>query len=100
MPTCKDYDLSSLLYVLYGGSAVDTALLREMEKMAPSFGTSLGMTECAGYFTATPKAIPIEEMAGQVGQIFPELAPVTMRKPMNENSTAGEEMPQGEVGLI
>lgn len=100
MPTYKDYDLSSLLYVLYGGSAVDTAFLREMEKMAPSFGTSLGMTECAGYFTATPKAIPIEEMAGQVGQIFPELAPVTIRKPMNEDGTAGEEMPKGEVGEI
>ncbi len=100
MPTYKDYDLSSLLYVLYGGSAVDTAFLREMEKMAPSFGTSLGMTECAGYFTATPKAIPIEEMAGQVGQIFPELAPVTIRKPMNEDGTAGEEMPGGEVGEI
>lgn len=100
MPTYKDYDLSSLLYVLYGGSAVDTAFLREMEKMAPSFGTSLGMTECAGYFTATPKAIPIEEMAGQVGQIFPELAPVTIRKPMNEDGTAGDEMPEGEVGEI
>lgn len=100
MPSYKDYDLSSLLYVLYGGSAVDTAFLKEMEKMAPSFGTALGMTECAGYFTATPKAIPIEEMAGQVGQVFPELAPVTIRKPMNEDGTAGEEMPRGEVGEI
>lgn len=100
MPSYKDYDLSSLLYVLYGGSAVDTAFLKEMEKMAPSFGTALGMTECAGYFTATPKAIPIEEMAGQVGQVFPELAPVTIRKPMNEDGTAGEEMAPGEVGEI
>ncbi len=100
MPSYKDYDLSSLLYVLYGGSAVDTAFLKDMEKMAPSFGTALGMTECAGYFTATPKAIPIEEMAGQVGQVFPELAPVTIRKPMNEDGTAGEEMAPGEVGEI
>lgn len=100
LPSYKDYDLSSLLYVLYGGSAVDTAFLREMGKMAPSFGTALGMTECAGYFTATPRAIPIEEMAGQVGQVFPELAPVTIRKPMNEDGTAGEELPVGEVGDI
>ncbi|HOP63928.1 MAG TPA: class I adenylate-forming enzyme family protein [Spirochaetota bacterium] len=100
MPSYKDYDLSSLLYVLYGGSAVDTAFLTEMQKMAPSFGTALGMTECAGYFTATPKAIPLDEMAGQVGQVFPELAPVTIRKPMNEDGTAGEELPQGEVGDI
>ncbi len=100
LPSYADYDLSSLLYVLYGGSAVDTAFLKEMQKMAPSFGTALGMTECAGYFTATPKAIPLEEMAGQVGQVFPELAPVTIRKPMNDDGTAGEEVPQGEVGDI
>ncbi len=100
MPAYKDYDLSSLLYVLYGGSAVDTAFLKDMQKMAPSFGTALGMTECAGYFTATPKAIPIEEMSGQVGQVFPELAPVTIRMPMNEDGTAGQELPQGEVGDI
>lgn len=100
LPSYADYDLSSLLYVLYGGSAVDTAFLKEMQKMAPSFGTALGMTECAGYFTATPKAIPLEEMAGQVGQVFPELAPVTIRKPMNDDGTAGDEVPQGEVGEI
>jgi len=100
MPSYKNCDLSSLLYVLYGGSAVDTAFLKEMQKMAPSFGTALGMTECAGYFTATPKAIPLEEMSGQVGQVFPEFAPVTIRKPMNDDGTAGEELPQGEVGEI
>lgn len=100
MPAYKNCDLSSLLYVLYGGSAVDTAFLKEMQKMAPSFGTALGMTECAGYFTATPKAIPLEEMSGQVGQVFPELAPVTIRKPMNDDGTAGDELPQGEVGEI
>ncbi len=96
----QKYDLSSLLFVLYGGSAVDTAFLKEMQKMAPSFGTALGMTECAGYFTATPRSIPLEEMAGQVGQIFPELAPVTIRKPMNEDGTAGEALDPGEVGEI
>lgn len=100
LPDYKNYDLSSLLYVLYGGSAVDAPFLEQMAKMAPSFGTALGMTECAGYFTATPKCIPIEEMAGQVGQVFPELAPVTIRKAMNEDGTAGEELPLGEVGEI
>lgn len=96
----KKYDLSSLRFVLYGGSAVDVPFLEKMSEMAPSFGTALGMTECAGYFTATPRGIPLEEMAGQVGQVFPELAPVTIRKPMNEDGTAGEEVPPGEVGEI
>ncbi|MEA1960952.1 MAG: class I adenylate-forming enzyme family protein [Bacillota bacterium] len=100
LPNYKDYDLSSLLFVLYGGSAVDVPFLEKMADMAPSFGTALGMTECAGYFTATPKCIPLEEMAGQVGQVFPELAPVTIRKPMNEDGTAGEEVAPGEVGEI
>jgi acyl-CoA synthetase (AMP-forming)/AMP-acid ligase II len=86
--------------VLYGGSAVDAPFLEKMADMAPSFGTALGMTECAGYFTATPKSIPIAEMAGQVGQVFPDLAPVTIRTAMNEDGTAGEELPPGEVGEI
>lgn len=100
MPEYSQYDISSLRFVLYGGSAVDVPFLEKMSQMAPTFGTSLGMTECAGYFTATPRGISLEEMAGQVGQIFPELAPVTIRKPMKEDGTAGEEMPLGEVGEI
>ena len=99
-PEYDSYDLSSLRYVLYGGSAVDVPFLEKMSTMAPTFGTSLGMTECAGYFTATPRGISLEEMAGQVGQVFPEYAPVTIRKPMNEDGTAGEEMSAGEVGEI
>lgn len=99
-PKYDSYDLSSLRYILYGGSAVDVPFLEKMSKMAATFGTSLGMTECAGYFTATPRGISLEEMAGQVGQVFTEYAPVTIRKPMNEDGTAGEEMPPGEVGEI
>lgn len=100
MPEYEQYDISSLRFVLYGGSAVDVPFLEKMAKMAPTFGTSLGMTECAGYFTATPRGISLAEMAGQVGQIYPELAPVTIRHPMNEDGTAGKEMPPGEVGEI
>ncbi|HPF19781.1 MAG TPA: class I adenylate-forming enzyme family protein [Syntrophomonas sp.] len=99
-PNYASYDLSSLRYILYGGSAVDVPFLEKMSTMAATFGTSLGMTECAGYFTATPRGISLEEMAGQVGQVFPEYAPVTIRQPMNEDGTAGEEMPPGEVGEI
>ncbi len=100
MPEYNEYDISSLRFVLYGGSAVDVPFLEKMAEMAPTFGTALGMTECAGYFTATPRGISLEEMAGQVGQIYPELAPVTIREPMNDDRTAGKEMPPGEVGEI
>ncbi len=99
-PRYETYDISSLRYILYGGSAVDVPFLEKMSRMAATFGTSLGMTECAGYFTATPRGISLEEMAGQVGQVFPEYAPVTIRMPMNEDGTAGGEMPPGEVGEI
>ena len=68
--------------------------------MAPSFGTALGMTECAGYFTATPRCIPLEEMAGQVGRAFPDLADVTIRRPMTPDGRAGEEVSIGETGEI
>jgi len=100
LPNYQDYDLSSLKFTLYGGSAVDTAFLTNMAKMAPTFGTALGMTETGGYFTCTPKGISVEEMAGQVGQYFPEYASVTIRKPMNDDGTVGEILPEGEAGEI
>jgi fatty-acyl-CoA synthase len=39
-------------------------------------------------------------MAGQVGQAFPDVADVTIRQPMKEDGSAGEELPDGEVGEI
>ncbi len=99
-PEYKSYDLSSLKFVAYAGSAVDTVFLEKLARMAPRFGTGLGMTENAGFATFTPPDIPIEEMAGQVGRAFSDLAPVSVRKPMNSDGSAGEELPDGEVGEI
>ena len=100
LPDYDSYNLSSLRYALYGGSAVDTAFLTQLAKMAPTFGTALGMTETSGYFTCTPRGIGVEEMAGQVGQFYPELAQVTIRDPMNEDGSAGKEITSGEPGEI
>ena len=100
LPEYKDYDLSSLEYAIYGGSAVDTVFLNKLAEMAPNFGTGIGMTETAGFYTFTPKGISVEEMAGQVGRSFDDLAPVTIRKPVNDDGTAGEEISDGEVGEI
>jgi len=71
-----------------------------MASMAPKFGTGIGMTESGGFVTFTPPGISIEEMAGQVGRFFPDLGPVSIRKPMNADGTAGEELPDGEIGEI
>ncbi|WP_321491843.1 hypothetical protein [uncultured Desulfobacter sp.] len=68
--------------------------------LALRFGTGLGMTENAGFGTFTPQGIPIEEMAGQVGQAFEDLARVSIRKPMDRDGAAGDELPDGEVGEI
>ncbi|WP_300672784.1 class I adenylate-forming enzyme family protein [Desulfoluna sp.] len=100
LPNYEEYDRSSLRFTLYGGSSVDTAFLEKLAEMSPLFGTAYGMTESGGFFSATPKGISVSEMAGQVGQFFPDLAPVTIRSPMNEDGTAGEELTKGEVGEI
>lgn len=100
MPNYADYDLSSLKYAIYGGSAVDSAFLRQLSRMATYFGTGIGLTESAGFYSFTPLGISVEEMAGQVGRAFDDLAPVTVRRPMNPDGTAGPEVPEGEVGEL
>jgi fatty-acyl-CoA synthase len=99
-PEFADCDLSSLKFVVYGGSSVDVAFLQRLAAMAPKFGTGIGMTESGGFVTFTPPGISIEEMAGQVGRFFPDLGPVSIRKPMNPDGSAGEELPDGEIGEI
>jgi acyl-CoA synthetase (AMP-forming)/AMP-acid ligase II len=58
------------------------------------------MTENAGFATFTPADISIDEMAGQVGRAFPDLAPVSVRNPMQADGSAGEELADGEIGEI
>ena len=99
-PDYASYDLTSLKFVAYAGSAGDTPFLTKLAEMAPYFGTGIGMTENAGFATFTPPDISVEEMAGQVGMAFPDLAEVTIRKPMNEDGSAGAEAPVGETGEI
>lgn len=100
LPDFDKYDLSSARSVGYGGSAVDKPFLERMSKMAPTFGTGYGMTECGGYIAFTPKGATVDEVFGQVGQTFPDLAKVTIREPMNPDRTAGKELPVGELGEI
>jgi acyl-CoA synthetase (AMP-forming)/AMP-acid ligase II len=96
----ETYDLSSLEFVVYGGSAVDTTFLKKLATMAPKFGTGIGMTENAGFATFTPAGISHEQMAGQVGQAFPDLARVSIRKPLKKDGSAGEELADEQIGEI
>jgi acyl-CoA synthetase (AMP-forming)/AMP-acid ligase II len=100
LPDYDQFDLSSLEYAIYAGSAVDEAFLERLAQMAPRFGTGLGMTESAGFVTFTPPGISVAEMAGQVGTLFEDLAKVTVREPMAEDGTAGDEVDDGTVGEI
>lgn len=99
-PDYKKYDLSSLEFAAYAGSSVDVEFLKKLSAMAPHIGTGIGMTENAGFATFTPPGISFEEMAGQVGGAFSDLAEVTIRTPMNSDGTAGVELPDGETGEI
>ncbi len=99
-PEYATFDLGSLEFVAYAGSSVDLTFLKKLAAMAPAYGTGLGMTENAGFATFTRPGTPPEEMVGQVGAPFPDLAAVTVRRPMNDDGTAGDEMADGETGEI
>ncbi|MBI9076095.1 MAG: acyl--CoA ligase [Desulfatibacillum sp.] len=100
VPGYESYDLSSLERVAYAGAAGDLPFLQKLSQMAPEFYTGIGMTENAGFATMTPRGISPEEMVGQVGRAFPDLAEVSIRKPMLDDGRAGDEMPDGEMGEI
>lgn len=99
LPNYHDYDLSSLRFALYGGQQVTRQFLEQLVKMAPQVGTGLGLTEMAGFVTYTPMNWPIDDLVQGVGFDMP-VTPLTIRKPMNADGTAGPEVPDGEPGEI
>ncbi len=100
LPSYSSHDPGRLRFAIYAGSAVDAKFLEELSRMAGRFGTGIGMTETAGFVTFTPPGISVEEMAGQVGAAFDDLAQVSIRLPMRADGRAGETVPDGEVGEI
>ncbi|MFH1983245.1 MAG: class I adenylate-forming enzyme family protein [Pseudomonadota bacterium] len=100
LPDYDSYDLTSIQKAAYAGAAADLPFLSRLKNMAPEIFTGIGMTENAGFATFTPPGIAPEEMVGQVGRAFPDLAEVTIRKPMEPDGSAGAEMPDGEIGEI
>lgn len=99
LPNYNDYDLSSLKFALYGGQAVDRPFLKKLSSMAPKFGSGLGLTESSGFCTYTPLDGTVDDILAGLGTDYP-IYPMSVRKQMKEDGSAGDELPDGEIGEI
>ena len=99
LPNYNDYDLSSLRFALYGGQQVSRQFLEQLSSMAPQFGTGLGLSETAGFVTYSPLDGTVDDILASVGFDMP-VSPLSIRKPIGTDGTAGEELSDGEVGEI
>lgn len=99
----KDYgqhDLSSLKFAAYGGYGVPKPFLDQLAAMTPVIGTGLGLTEAAGFCTYIQAgASERETMLTGLGVDMP-IYPCTIRQPMRADGSAGDELPQGEIGHV
>lgn len=98
-PEYATADLSSLEIVLYGGQQAPLPVLERMAAMAPRLATGLGLTECAGFCTYTPPGMALADMAEAVGFDMPAY-PMSIRREMRPDGSAGEELPDGEIGHV
>lgn len=99
LPNYREFDLSSLRFALFGGQQVSRQFLEQLSQMAPRAGGGLGLTEMAGFVTYTPLDGSIDDLLVGVGYDMP-VTPVSIRQPMKPDGTAGDELPDGEVGEI
>jgi fatty-acyl-CoA synthase len=99
LPNFADYDLSSLRTAMFGGQQVTRPFLQQLCAMLPQVATGLGMTEMAGFVTYTGLTRDIDYMVNGVGVPMP-ITPLSIRRPMNPDGTAGGELPAGETGEI
>nr|MDO8087110.1 class I adenylate-forming enzyme family protein [Candidatus Sigynarchaeum springense] len=100
LPNFKDYDLSSVRLALYGAQGMTRNQLEQFAKLAPIMATGLGMTEMSGFVTyQLGDKLSIDDFVSGLGHDFP-ITPMSVREPMNEDGTAGKELPPGQVGEI
>jgi acyl-CoA synthetase (AMP-forming)/AMP-acid ligase II len=94
------YDFSSLDFAAYGGQQVPAAFIDKMTTMAPNVGTGLGLTETAGFCTYIRRsAVHARDCVTTLGHAMPVYA-MTIRAAMRADGSAGEELPQGELGHV
>jgi len=99
LPNYEEYDLSSLKYAIAAGQPVDKPFLERLTTMAPNLFTGLGLTETSGFCSYTPTDLSLDEFTGTLGYDFP-IYPMSIRKPMKEDGSSGDELPKGEIGEI
>ena len=99
LPDYERYNLSSLQKVVYGGQQASRQFLERMAGMAPLIATGLGLTETAGFCTYTPLTSSVDEVISGIGYDMP-MYPMSIRQEMKEDGTAGDPLPDGEVGNI
>jgi acyl-CoA synthetase (AMP-forming)/AMP-acid ligase II len=92
-------NLAGLRTAVYGGQAVPRPFLDEMLKMAPRIATGLGLTETSGFCTYTPLTGDAEALARGIGRAMPAY-PMSIRRPMNGDGSAGAEVVAGEIGHV
>ncbi len=93
------YDISSLRFAIYGGQAVSRPFLDRLSKMAPQFGSGLGLTELSGFVTYTPLNGTVDDVLAGLGHDYP-ITPMSIRKGIQADDNAGEELPDGEIGEV
>jgi len=93
------FNLSSLRKVAYGGQQVSLQFLERMARMSPLIATGLGLTETAGFCTYTPMTSSTGDIAAGIGYDMPAY-PLSIRRDMKDDGTAGDPVAAGQVGNI
>lgn len=99
LPNYGEYDLSSLEMAICAGQQVPRQLVEQVATMAAQYPTGLGLTETAGFCTYTALDASVDDLVSGVGHDMP-VYPMSIRQPMKDDGTAGEELPDGESGHI
>jgi fatty-acyl-CoA synthase len=99
LPNYEEYDISSLKYAIAAGQPVDRPFLENLSKMAPHLFTGLGLTETSGFCSYTPTNLTLDEFTGTLGFDLP-IYPMSIRKPMKDDGSAGDELSNGKIGEI
>jgi acyl-CoA synthetase (AMP-forming)/AMP-acid ligase II len=99
LPNFTQYDLSTLRSAMFGGQQVTRPFVDRLCAMVPAVATGLGMTEMAGFVTYTGLTRDVDYLVNGVGWPMP-ITPLTIRRPMKPDGTAGDELPRGETGEI
>jgi acyl-CoA synthetase (AMP-forming)/AMP-acid ligase II len=99
LPNFAEYDLSSLRSAMFGGQQVTRPFVQRLCEMVPAVATGLGMTEMAGFVTYTGLTSDVDHLVNGLGWPMP-MTPLSIRRPMNPDGTAGDELPHGETGEI